>query len=599
MLPFTSSLLSHRPRTPHRRRAAAIALLCCAAIILAALNLQAVGAQATNLALNRPVSVSSSENATAFPPAAAVDGNTSTRWSSAFSDPQWIYVDLGTSRSVSRVVLRWEASYGKAYQIQVSSNTSSWTTISTVANGDGGVDDLTISGSGRYVRMYGTQRVTIGAAQYGYSLWEFEVYGSGTTPTVTPTRTPTPGSSSCTTVSNIALNKPAYAYFYEAIGEEPSKAVDGNMATRWGHLWYPAGPTNAWLDVDLGSTAARITQVNIFWEAALAADYQIQTSNDRVNWTTVRSVTNNTALTNNLAFSPSVTGRYLRVNMTRKGTAYGYSIWELQVNGCNGAPASYPPDPAPLGGTFVRVWNDNFDGTALNTSNWAYDNNVHVNGEVQQYASANVAVSGGTLKITTRQQSLNGYPFTSGRIYTKGLRSFTYGRIVARMRLPVGDGYWPAFWMMGNNIDTVGWPGNGELDIMENIGYSNWVSGALHGPNYWGAGSVGGRHDLPAGQTIAAWHTYAVEWDPTFVKWFIDDQLVRTVTRQSVIANSGQWVYDNPKFIILNLALGGDYPHGYNQVTTPYYGLPQSTVNNIAAGGGVVEVDYVEVWQRQ
>jgi beta-glucanase (GH16 family) len=580
-----------------RLHRATIALLCCVLMGSMLGATQGTAAQTTNLALNRPVTVSSNENATAFPPAAAVDGNTGTRWSSAFSDPQWIAVDLGSAQSIGRVVLRWEAAYGKAYQIQTSNDNAAWSTIYTTTTGDGGVDDLTVSGSGRYLRLYGTARATV----YGYSLWELEVYkGAAATPTPTPAApTPTPTSNSCTTVSNIALNKPAYAYFYEAKGEEPSKAVDGDMATRWGHLWYPSGPANAWLDVDLGSTAARITQVNISWEAALAADYQIQLSNDRSSWTTVRTVTNNTALTNNLTFSPSVTGRYLRVNMTRKGTAYGYSIFELQVNGCNGAAASYPPDPSPLSGTYTRVWSDNFDGTALNTANWAYDNNVHVNGEVQQYVSNNVSVSGGTLKLTARRETVNGYPFTSGRIFTKGLRSFTYGKVVARMKLPVGDGYWPAFWMMGDNIDAVGWPGNGELDIMENIGYSNWVSGALHGPNYWGAGSVGGRHDLPAGQTIAAWHTYAVEWDPTYIRWLIDDQVVRTVTRADVIANSGQWVYDNPKFILLNLALGGDYPHGYNNVTSPYYGLPQSTVDNIAAGGGVVEVDYVEVWQKR
>ncbi len=608
MSPDVGSTSSLRSRSRRRLDHIALALLCCTLVLVLVLGGPGAAAQTTNLALNRPVAVSSSENAGAFPPAAAVDGNTGTRWSSAFSDPQWIRVDLGTAQNIGRVVLRWEASYGKAYQIQVSNDASAWTTISNVTNGDGGVDDLTVSGNGRYVRMYGTQRTTIGAAQYGYSLWEFEVYGTGgttptntsiATPTRTPTRTPTPPpTSGCTTVSNIALNKPAYAYFYEILGEEPGKAVDGNMSTRWGHLWYPAGPASGWLDVDLGANAATITQVKIFWEAALAADYQVQVSNNRTSWTTVRTVTNNTALTNDLLFSPAVTGRYLRINMTRKGTAYGYSIWELQVNGCNGAPASYPPAPSPLTGAFSRVWFDNFDGTALNASNWAYDNNVHVNGEVQQYTTNNVAVSGGTLKITARRETVNGYPFTSGRIFTKGLRSFTYGKIVARMRMPVGDGYWPAFWMMGENIDTVGWPGNGELDIMENIGYSNWVSGALHGPGYWGAGSVGGRHDLPAGQSISGWHTYAVEWDPTYIKWLIDDVVVRTVTRQFVIDNHGQWTFDNPKFIILNLALGGDYPHGYNQVTTPYYGLPQSTVDNIVAGGGVVEVDYVEVWKK-
>ncbi|HEY0738466.1 MAG TPA: discoidin domain-containing protein [Herpetosiphonaceae bacterium] len=596
-----SSFVSSRPGhwTARQMRRLTFALLCCALIASILVVAHDTSAQTTNLALNRPVTVSSNENAVAFPPASAVDGNTGTRWASAFSDPQWIRVDLGSTRTIGRVVLRWEAAYGRAYQIQVSNDGSTWTNIYSTTTGDGGVDDLTVSGSGRYLRMYGTQRAT----QYGYSLWELEVYAGGTTPSPTPS--PTPGGS-CSTTSNIALNKPAYTYFYEAKGEEPDKAVDGNMSTRWGHLWYPAGPANAWLDVDLGSTAARVTQVNIFWEAALAADYQIQMSNDRASWTTVRTVTNNTALTNNLTFSSPATGRYLRVNMTRKGTAYGYSIFELQVIGCNGAPASYPPAPSPLTGTYTRVFVDNFDGTALNTANWAYDNNVHVNGEVQQYTSNNVAVNGGTLKITARRETVNGYPFTSGRIFSKGLKSFTYGKIVARMKLPVGEGYWPAFWMMGENIDAVGWPGNGELDIMENIGYSNWVSGALHGPGYWGAGSVGGRHDLPAGQTIATFHNYAVEWDPTYIRWLIDDVVVRTVTRTDVIANSGQWTFDNPKFMILNLALGGEYPAGYNGCTgnplpagCAYFGLKQSTVDNIVAGGGVVEVDYVEVWQKR
>ncbi len=144
-------------------------------------------AQTGNLALNRPVVVSSTESS-AFPGSAAVDGNTGTRWSSAFSDPQWIYVDLGATYTITRVVLRWETTYGKAYQIQVSNDASTWTTIYSTTTGDGGVDDLTVSGSGRYVRMYGTQRAT----GYGYSLWEFEIYGSdGTVPTNTPTRTPT------------------------------------------------------------------------------------------------------------------------------------------------------------------------------------------------------------------------------------------------------------------------------------------------------------------------------------------------------------------------------------------------------------------------
>ena len=143
-----------------------------------------------NLALNQPVQASSEESS-AVAKEYAVDGDTGTRWASQYSDPQWIYVDLGATYDINRVVLNWETAYGKAYQIQVSDDASTWSDIYSTSSGDGGVDDLSVSGSGRYVRMYGTQRGT----QWGYSLWELEVYGgSGPTPTPTtePTATPTP-----------------------------------------------------------------------------------------------------------------------------------------------------------------------------------------------------------------------------------------------------------------------------------------------------------------------------------------------------------------------------------------------------------------------
>jgi hypothetical protein len=147
---------------------------------------------ATNLAQGKSASASSLESAS-YPAANAVDGNTGTRWSSAFSDPQWIAVDLGATASISRVVLNWEAAYATAYQVQVSNDNASWTTIKSVTGGDGGIDDWTVSGSGRYVRIYGTTRATV----YGYSLWELQVYGTGgatptaTSATATATRTAT------------------------------------------------------------------------------------------------------------------------------------------------------------------------------------------------------------------------------------------------------------------------------------------------------------------------------------------------------------------------------------------------------------------------
>ncbi len=123
------------------------------------------------MALGRPVQVSSAETS-ALGGANATDGNSATRWASSYSDPQWIQVDLGSSKSLSRVVLNWEAAYARAYQVQVSDDASTWRTLSTVSNGDGGTDTLTVSGSGRYLRVYATQRAT----EWGYSLWEIAAY---------------------------------------------------------------------------------------------------------------------------------------------------------------------------------------------------------------------------------------------------------------------------------------------------------------------------------------------------------------------------------------------------------------------------------------
>jgi len=165
-------------------------------------NTSAGSCGTTNAALSRPATASSTENA-GTSASNAVDGNTTTRWSSAFSDPQWIYVDLGfTPQSVCRVKLNWEAAYGKSYQIQTSDDATNWTTIFSTTTGNGGIDDLTgLSGSGRYVRMFGTVRAT----QYGYSLWEFDIYIIPGPPTSTPTAGPSPTPSNTPTVTNTPI----------------------------------------------------------------------------------------------------------------------------------------------------------------------------------------------------------------------------------------------------------------------------------------------------------------------------------------------------------------------------------------------------------
>ncbi|MEV1017283.1 MULTISPECIES: ThuA domain-containing protein [unclassified Micromonospora] len=258
----------------------------------------------TNLARGKPARASSFEGA--FVAANAFDGVAGTRWGSAFGDPQWIDVDLGATYALSRVKLTWEAAYGSAYQIQTSTDGVTFTTIRTVTGGDGGVDDLTgLTGSGRYVRLLGTGRGTA----WGYSLYEFEVYGG--------TGTPTGG--------NLLLNKPTTTSSSEGADVTGAQAVDGNLATRWSSAFSDP----QWIRVDLGSPTA-IGRVKLAWEAAYSSAYQIQTSNDGTTWTTVKTVTGADGGVDEHS-GLGANGRYLRIYGTARGTGYGHSLWEVEA----------------------------------------------------------------------------------------------------------------------------------------------------------------------------------------------------------------------------------------------------------------------------
>ncbi|WP_084369682.1 discoidin domain-containing protein, partial [Microbispora sp. ATCC PTA-5024] len=265
------------------------------------------GGGGSNIAQGKTTTASSSENGT-LGPANATDGNTGTRWASGFSDPQWLQVDLGQSYTISHVTLNWEAAYGRAYQIQTSQDGANWTTIYSTTTGDGGTDDLAVTGTGRYIRMYGTQRATA----YGYSLYEFAVNG-----------TPGGGGGGGTLLSQ---GRPATASSTENAGTPASAAVDGNTGTRWSSAFSDP----QWLQVDLGATHT-ISRVALNWEAAYGRAFQIQTSGDGTTWTTVYSTTSGTGGNQNLTVSGS--GRYVRVYGTQRATAYGYSLYEFQVYG--------------------------------------------------------------------------------------------------------------------------------------------------------------------------------------------------------------------------------------------------------------------------
>jgi hypothetical protein len=262
----------------------------------------------TNIAQGKPTTASSAES-TQFPASNATDGNVTTRWSSGFSDPQWLQVDLGQNYDLTHATVTWEAAAASSYQLQRSTDGTTWTTITTNNNSPADIQDLSLSGTGRYVRIYATSR----ASQYGDSLYELAVYG-----------TPSSGGNGGNTL--LSQGKTATASSVENASFTATNAVDGDTGTRWSSAF--ADPQ--WLEVDLGASHS-ISQVVLNWEAAYATGFAIQTSADGSNWTTVYSTTTGTGGTQTLPVSG--TGRYVRVNGTARATQYGYSLWEFQVLG--------------------------------------------------------------------------------------------------------------------------------------------------------------------------------------------------------------------------------------------------------------------------
>ncbi|GAA1647493.1 glycoside hydrolase family 16 protein [Actinoplanes couchii] len=218
------------------------------------------------------------------------------------------------------------------------------------------------------------------------------------------------------------------------------------------------------------------------------------------------------------------------------------------------------------------TWSDEFNGAAgapVDGSKWNFDigGGGFGNNELQYYTNStnNVRQDGqGRLAITARKENPNNYQcwygtcqYTSGRLLTSGKFTQKYGRFEASIKVPKGQGIWPAFWMLGDNLGSVGWPQSGEIDIMENVGKEpNNLYGTVHGPGYSGGAGISGKKTLgaPLGD---AFHSYAVEWSPNLIVWQLDGvEFFRVTPAQA----NGQWVFDHPFFIILNVAVGGNWP---------------------------------------
>jgi endo-1,3(4)-beta-glucanase len=266
------------------------------------------GNTSPNLALNSAVTVSSFQES--FTGANATDGVLGTRWASATgADPQWLTIDFGSTKSFNQVKLTWETAFAKSYTLQVSANGTDWTDIYNTTTGDGGSDVVAAAGSGRYLRVYGTERGTI----HGYSLYEVEVYNDTAGP-VAPGATP------------LSLNKPVTVSSVEA-PFAGSSAVDGDGGTRWASA---AGVDPQWIVIDLGQSRS-ITRVKLEWEAAFGKSYKLQASADGSVWSDLYSTTTGDGGTDDVTLSG--TGRYVRMLGTERGTAFGYSLWNFEVYG--------------------------------------------------------------------------------------------------------------------------------------------------------------------------------------------------------------------------------------------------------------------------
>lgn len=259
----------------------------------------------------------------------------------------------------------------------------------------------------------------------------------------------------------------------------------------------------------------------------------------------------------------------------------------LLLSSCSSiGPAGMPtPTPEWERPGWTLVWQDEFDGEAIDRDKWTFDigGGGWGNNEWQFYTDRpeNIRLEDGLLVIEAHAEKFMGRNYTSARLKTQDISTWTYGRFEARMKLPYGNGIWPAFWLLGADINQKGWPASGEIDILEHIGRQpTHVYATVHGPGYSGGNGVGGFTTFPSGSLSDEFHVFTLEWDPQEMRWYVDGQQYFSLTPADL---PGAWVFDHPFFIILNLAVGGNWP-GYPDESTVF---PQT-----------LQVDYVRVYQR-
>jgi beta-glucanase (GH16 family) len=245
------------------------------------------------------------------------------------------------------------------------------------------------------------------------------------------------------------------------------------------------------------------------------------------------------------------------------------------------------PDKSSEPKEWVLIWSDEFegpDGSSVDQSKWTQEEGGRGwgNNEHQYYTKGtdNCYIQDNHLVIEAKQDDSFGNPYTSARIKTSGKFDFQYGRVEMRAKIPYGQGIWPAFWMLGSDIERVSWPDCGEIDIMENIGKEpRRIHGTIHGPGYSGSGGIGRSFTLNENFSND-FHIYSIEWSENKIEWFFNGEKFNTITSDNIA--QGKWVFNKEFFLLLNLAVGGNWP-GYPDETTVF---PQKYI-----------IDYVRVYQ--
>ncbi|MCE5185575.1 MAG: family 16 glycosylhydrolase [Planctomycetaceae bacterium] len=332
-----------------------------------------------------------------------------------------------------------------------------------------------------------------------------------------------------------------------------SNAVDGSMSTRWSSSFYD----NQWIQIDYGVSRTSYG-VTLYWENAYARVYNVVVSENGSDWTTIYSTSNSDGGTDDITW-PLRSMRYLRINCITRALPYGSSLYEIVLKSDD---VCHTPVI-----NWQLVWSDEFDGPSINTANWNWEigrgnPSGWGNEELEYYTDSteNSYIENGSLVIAALKNTQEPV-YTSARMTTKNKHYFKYGRMEARLKLPALEvGIWPAFWMMPQDSVYGGWAASGEIDIMEAVKEPYTVYGTIHYGGVWDHNVNTGGSYSNGTNFSQDYHVYALEWEPTQMRWYVDDVLYLTQTSWYTEGYPYPAPFDQSFYFILNLAVGGRWP---------------------------------------